>query len=194
MSTFNEKIKCLIVTPAIIASKNKDRDARSTTGVPVMPSGLMLPQGRPEVTGAPTVAVPNHVARARVERIHVIRFSRDDDHRGTAGAVLDVQRLCVDAAQNRAVEVQIPPQIRGGRSRKSRIDVKPVARYMVVLLRDVHLRLRWNDNRPSGDHPENGKEKFHPLRRHRSGPMLSRGVFSKYEYRAAKGCIKLSLN
>ena len=33
---------------------------------------------------------------------------------------------------------------------------------MVVLLRDVHLRLRWNDNRPSGDHPENGKEKFHP--------------------------------
>src|SRR4029453_3419739 len=54
VSTFKEKIKCLIVTPLIIASKNNDRNPRSTTGVPVMPSGLMLPQGRPEVTGAPT--------------------------------------------------------------------------------------------------------------------------------------------
>ena len=33
---------------------------------------------------------------------------------------------------------------------------------MVVLLRDVHLRLCWNSNRSSGDDPENGKEKFHP--------------------------------
>ena len=106
--------------------------------------------------------MPNDIARARVEGIHVIRFSRDNDHRGTAGAVLDIQRLCVHTAQNRAVEVQIPPQIRGGRSRESRIDVKPVARQMVVLLCDVHLRLTWNDNRPSGDHPENSKEKFHP--------------------------------
>ena len=57
---------------------------------------------------------------------------------------------------------------------------------MVVLLRDVHLRLRWNDNRRSGDDPENGKEKFHILPRHRSGPMLSRDVFSKYGCRAAK--------
>src|SRR5262245_58174491 len=32
---------------------------------------------------------------------------------------------------------------------------------MIVLLGDVYLRLRWNDNRPSDDHPENGKEKFH---------------------------------
>jgi hypothetical protein len=32
---------------------------------------------------------------------------------------------------------------------------------VVVLLRNVHLRLRWNDNRRSGDDPENGKEKFH---------------------------------
>ena len=32
-----------------------------------------------------------------------------------------------------------------------------------MLHRDVHLRLRWNDNRPSDDHPENGKEKFHPM-------------------------------
>src|SRR5438477_3712466 len=108
------------------------------------------------------MAVPNHVARARVEGIHVIRFGRDNDHRGTAGAVLAIQRLCVYAAQNRAVKVQLPPQIRGGRPGKSRIDVKPVARYMIVLLRDVHLRLTWNDNCPSGDHPENSKEKFHP--------------------------------
>ena len=41
---------------------------------------------------------------------------------------------------------------------------------MVVLLRDVHLRLRWNDNRRSGDDPENGKEKFHTFRYHQYGP------------------------
>jgi len=105
--------------------------------------------------------VPDWPASTRVERVHVIGFSPDNDHRGTAGAVLDVKRLCVDAAQNRAVEVQIPPQIRGGGPGESRIDVKPVARYVVVLLGDVYLRLRWNDDRPSGDHPENGKEKFH---------------------------------
>ena len=106
-------------------------------------------------------ALPNHVARASIERIYAICFSGHDDHCSTPGAVLDVQRLCVDAAGNRAVEVQIPPQIGRGRSRKSRIDVKPVPRYVVVLLRNVHLRLRWNDNRRSGDDPENGKEKFH---------------------------------
>ena len=45
----------------------------------------------------PDRALPNHVARARIERIYAIRFSGDDDHRSTAGAVLDVKRLCVDA-------------------------------------------------------------------------------------------------
>jgi len=50
----DEKIKCLMVAPATIASKNTEQNVRSTTGVPVMPSGLMLPHGRPEVTGAPT--------------------------------------------------------------------------------------------------------------------------------------------
>src|SRR5215470_4016597 len=54
-------------------------------------------------------------------------------------------------------------QIRSGGLGESRISVKPIARSVVVLHRDVHLRLRWNDNRPSGDHPENEKEKFHPM-------------------------------
>ena len=54
-------------------------------------------------------------------------------------------------------------QIRSGGLGESRISVKPIARSVVVLHRDVHLRLCWNDNRPSGDHPENGKEKFHPM-------------------------------
>ena len=98
MSTFKEKIKCLIVEPAIIASKNNDRDARSTTGVPVMPSGLILPHGRPEVTGVPTLRCQMTLPVLALSAYTSIGFSRDDDHGGTAGAVLDVERLCVDAA------------------------------------------------------------------------------------------------
>ena len=55
VSTFNEKMKCLFVGPSIMASKNNDLEGRWTTGVPVMPSGLILPHGRPEVTGGPTL-------------------------------------------------------------------------------------------------------------------------------------------
>jgi hypothetical protein len=46
-------MKCFFVTPSISASKNSERDTRSTTGVPIVPTGLMLPQGRPEVTAGP---------------------------------------------------------------------------------------------------------------------------------------------
>lgn len=47
LSTFNEKMKCFCVVPSgvITASKKSDRDARSTTGVPVIPRGLILLQG-----------------------------------------------------------------------------------------------------------------------------------------------------
>ena len=50
VSTFSEKIKCFLGLPPINASKKSDRDARSTTGVPMIPTGLMLPHGRPEGT------------------------------------------------------------------------------------------------------------------------------------------------
>lgn len=48
VSTFTEKIMCFTVSPpsgVVIASKNSEREGRSTTGVPEMPRGLMLPQG-----------------------------------------------------------------------------------------------------------------------------------------------------
>src|SRR6266850_3591874 len=53
VSTFNEKTKCFLVAPSIIASMKSDLEARSTAGVPLMPSGLMLPQGNPDVTAGP---------------------------------------------------------------------------------------------------------------------------------------------
>jgi hypothetical protein len=42
VSTFKEKIRLL--GPLITASKKSERDARSTTGVPVIPTGLILPR------------------------------------------------------------------------------------------------------------------------------------------------------
>src|SRR5215470_17309937 len=45
VSTFNEKMKCFVGEPLIKASKNNRREARSTTGVPVMPVGKKPPHG-----------------------------------------------------------------------------------------------------------------------------------------------------
>src|SRR5437764_8602745 len=46
-------MKCLMGEPAINALKKSDRDTKSTTGVPMVPAGLMFPEGRPEVTAGP---------------------------------------------------------------------------------------------------------------------------------------------
>src|SRR6188768_2423590 len=51
VSTLREKNWC--PAPATSAFKKSEREARSTTGVAVMPSGLMLPHGRPDVTAVP---------------------------------------------------------------------------------------------------------------------------------------------
>src|ERR1043165_2570441 len=53
VSTFNEKTKCFLVAPPIIASMKSDREARSIAGVPLIPSGLILPHGNPDVTAGP---------------------------------------------------------------------------------------------------------------------------------------------
>src|ERR1043166_2184936 len=52
VSKFREKIWC--PTPLTSASRKRVCEARSATGVAVMPTGLMLPHGRPDVIGAPT--------------------------------------------------------------------------------------------------------------------------------------------
>ena len=110
VSTFKEKMKCFLGAPSINASKKSDRDARSTTGVPMMPTGLMFPHGRPEVTGGPMSALPNHRAGNGVERINIIRFGDGNDHRAV-WAALDVKRLRVNVAEDRAVKVQVADQI-----------------------------------------------------------------------------------
>src|SRR6266481_3371017 len=57
VSTFKEKMKCFCVVPSgvMVASKKSDRDARSTTGVPVMPRGTILLPGDADGTGVPTL-------------------------------------------------------------------------------------------------------------------------------------------
>src|SRR5439155_25527792 len=58
VSTFSAKMRCFLVVPlygVVIASRNSVPDGRSTTGVLVMPSGLMSAHGRlVSGTGAPT--------------------------------------------------------------------------------------------------------------------------------------------
>ena len=85
-------------------------------------------------------ARPDREARRGVERINIVRFGHRNNHRPIRAA-LDVKRLGVNVAGDRAIEVEIARQIRGGRRRKCRIDVNAVAGRIVVLLRDVDLRI-----------------------------------------------------
>src|SRR5262245_35091768 len=84
------------------------------------------------------VALPDHRASGGVKRIDIVRFSDRDNHR-PARTAFDVQWLSVNVAGDRAIEVEIAPQVRGGRRRKCRINVNAVAGRIVMLLRDVHL-------------------------------------------------------
>ena len=57
-------------------------------------------------------ARPDREACGGIERINVIRFGDSNDHR-PVWAALDVKRLRVNVARDRAVEVEIARQIRG---------------------------------------------------------------------------------
>ena len=143
VSTLSEKMRCFLVAPpsgVIIASKKSAREARSTTGVPVMPMGSNLVQMRSSAgTGGAHISLPDNAAVHSVERVHIIRFGHRNDHRPAAWTALDVKRLRINVADNCAVKVQVARQIRGSGWREGRIDVKAVTRIMVVKLGNVDL-------------------------------------------------------
>ena len=128
--------------PLINASKKSDREARSTTGVPVMPVRIKIFRtGWSWRTGVPiSVRCQITEPRCRVKRINIVRFGHRNDHRPIRTA-LDVKRLRMNGADDRAIKVQIADQIGRVARRESGIDVKTVARRIVVLLRDVDLRI-----------------------------------------------------
>ena len=120
--------------------KKSAREARSTTGVPVMPTGSMLPHRKTGLTPGTEVSLPDYRAGGGVERINIIRFGYGNDHRPIRSA-FDVKGLGVNIAGDRAVEVQVTRQVccRGRRERS--VNVNAVAGRVVVFLRDVDLRV-----------------------------------------------------
>ena len=106
-----------------------------------MPTGLILPHGMTCRHGRADIgALPDHRARRGIKRINIIRFGDSNDHRPVRTA-LDVKRLRVNVARDRAIEVQVARQIGRVARRKCGIDVNAVAGRIVVLLRDVDLRI-----------------------------------------------------
>ena len=94
------------------------------------------------------VALPNDAAIEGVERIHIIRFGYRNDRRPAAWTVVDVKRLRIDVADDRAVKVEVPRQMGRCAQRESGINVKTVPRIMIVKLRNVHLPVRRNNCAP----------------------------------------------
>src|SRR5207253_3618595 len=97
------------------------------------------------------VSLPDKAAVNRVERIYIVRFSRDNDHRPAAGTVLDIKRLRIDVADNRAVKVQVAREIGRGALCESRVNVKTVSRRVIVKLGHVHLRVYRENGAPETD-------------------------------------------
>src|SRR4029450_10925497 len=86
---------------------------------------------------------------------------------------------------DRAVEVEIAGEVRGGRRRKGRIDVNTVAGRIVMLLRDVHLRTcsRHHNAQAGKGNWENGNKTPHtsatgllPDSFYKSSPVLCQGL------------------
>ncbi len=97
--------------------------------------------------GAQVGSLPDHRAGRGIERVNVIGFCDGNDHRPT-GTALDVQRLRVNVPGNRAIKVQIARQAGRSVRRKGRVDVKPVAGKIVVLLDHIDLRVCLQNRTP----------------------------------------------
>ena len=133
----------------VIAFKKSAREARSTTGVPMMPMEPTLVQPRSVCRHRSAyISLPDNAAVRSVERIHIIRFGHRNDHWPAAWTALDVKRLRVNVAYDRAVKVQVARQIRRSRLREGRIDIKAITRTMVVILGNVDLRVCWKNCAP----------------------------------------------
>ena len=104
-----------------------------------MPTGLMFPHQEARNCGT-KVALPDHSACDRIERINVIRFGNRNDHRPIRAA-FDVKWLGVNIAGDRPVKVQVTRQVccRGRRERS--VNVNAVPGRIIVFLGDVNLRV-----------------------------------------------------
>ena len=115
------------------------------------------------------VALPNDAASGSVERINIVGFGHGNDHCPAARAVLDVKRLGVNVASNSAIETQVTRQTGGSALRENRIDIKTVARIMVVVLRHVdrpicrNNAIQGSNVQASNNEPESGIRMFHEI-------------------------------
>jgi hypothetical protein len=87
------------------------------------------------------VALPNHRAGSGTQRINIIRFGHRNDHR-PIWPTFDIERLGVNVAGNRAIEVQVTRQAGSGRRRKRCIDVNAITGEIIMLLNHVDLCVR----------------------------------------------------
>ena len=129
----------------------------------MVPTGLMFPHGRPDVTGGPmSVRCQITAPVAGVERINIIRCGNSNDHRPVRPA-LDVKRLRMNVAHDRAIKVQIADQIGRIARRKCGIDIKTVPGRIIVFLRDVDLRAGTRNDSAQREHEncDNENETFH---------------------------------
>ena len=95
-----------------------------------------------------------------IERINIIRFGNSNNHRPIRTA-LDVKRLRMNVAEIVPLKFKSRTRLAAAARRECGIDVKTVAGRIVVLLRDVDLRI----GRQSGSAANsNEKRKFHSAR------------------------------
>jgi len=103
--------------------------------------------------------LPDNAAIYGIQCVNVVRFSRCNDRRPTAWAVINVKRLRINVTDNRAVKAQIARQICGSALCESRIDIETVTQIVIAMLRHIYLRTGRHNTAPQGgkDQPKNGK-------------------------------------
>lgn len=85
------------------------------------------------------VILPDDLAAGGVERINIVRFGHSDDHGASARPTLNVERLGIDVAADRALEVHVALERGSGGEGERWINLKSVARIVVVMFGDIDV-------------------------------------------------------
>ena len=93
--------------------------------------------------------MPKDAAIRGVQGINVIGLSDYDEHRHAAGPAFDIERLGIDIALDIAGKRKIAVNTRGRGSGETRVDIKSVARVMVVVFGDIYSRASCSQNKES---------------------------------------------
>ena len=109
------------------------------------------------------MSLPDNAAIRSIERVHIIRFGYGNNRRPAAWAVIQVERLRKNVADNRTVKIQVACQISCSTQRERGINVKTVPRIVVVKLGHVYLCVCRNDYAPdtNNDDGDSGRQRFH---------------------------------